>query len=123
MTLLEAVLALTAPYRDAAVYSDGAYDYDADNLTDWARDNLATEREAADEAGDLDDWTPREYTVDGDAVYALDDNGCQESQATVTLKRLAGWDVENPGPDGAYGLLPEETWPDERAWRAWVVAA
>lgn len=118
MNLTDAIDILTSPYRNECVYSDGAHDYDADNLHDWASETEAAE--ADEEAG------TKEYAVDGDAIYPVDGGFIQRGQPVVRLVPRAGWDWENATRTDLGAVLPArlsgDTWPDESAWRAWAVA-
>lgn len=98
-TLGAAVRTLTQPYRAEVVYSDGASDYDADNLADWA-----------DEQGD----DGKDYTVRGDSVREVV-RGHVQAAPVVRVKTMTAW-----ADDGTQ--TGDDEWADEAAWRAWATA-
>lgn len=120
MNIVEAVRALTGPYRNECVYSTGSDSYDADSLYDWAEECLAAEEDASE------DGEPLEYVVTDGAIHEMGEDGYTKTgEAVVILRTLDGWDWEN-AKRTAFGVepgrLPENTWPSLEAWWAWAVA-
>jgi hypothetical protein len=81
LTMTQAVRTLISDLDDDARYSDGAFEYDADGLLEYAAQCDAEEEEAAEEEG----REPMGYAVTGDAIYLIHEDGYQASAPVVRV--------------------------------------